>query len=163
MFHAQSQIEVHNIRHSIERIGKLSDSIVGVGPVGFGLEGLLEFLPGVGEVYSLGAGLMLILQGMRVYAPFTTLFSVAFLILLRTAIGSLDVILAIVPVLGWIVGQLGNVAAGLFRAHRMAANMLIAEIDDTLYVEGRRRDADNADILAAIRSGEERRRVVFLG
>jgi hypothetical protein len=163
MFFARSHVELHNIRRSIEQIGKISDNVVGFGPVGIGLEGVLEFVPVVGEVYSLGAGFMLVLQGIRVRAPFFTVVWCAFLILLRTLIGSMDVTLEIIPVLGFFVGQIGNVVAGLFRAHRMAANMLVETMDDTLYLEGTRRDPENIAALEEFRASGDRRRIVFLG
>jgi hypothetical protein len=160
MFHARSLVEVHNARRSIESIGKISDNVVGFGPFGIGLEGILEFVPVVGEIYSLAAGLMLILQGIRVRAPILMLAWGTFLILLRTVIGAIDDI----PFIGLLPpGIMGDVVAGFFRAHRMVATMLVAEIDQTLYIEGHRRDPENADIIASIRSGAERRRVVFLG
>lgn len=160
MIHARSVDEVNDIRRSIERIGKISDNVVGVGPFGIGLEGILEFVPFVGELYSLGAGSMLILHGIRVRAGFFKLVWGTFLILLRTAIGALDdlPLLALLP-----PGIIGNITAGFFRAHRMVATMLVNEIDNTLYVDGHRRDPENADIVASLRSGAERRRVVFLG
>jgi hypothetical protein len=57
------------------------------------------------------------------------------------------------------------VIVDFFRGHRMAAKMLVRAIDDTLYIEGAQ-DRDHpeyARVIARIRSGEERRRVVFLG
>jgi hypothetical protein len=50
-----------------------------------------------------------------------------------------------------------------FTGHKWAANILLKHIDETLYVEGRHDDPANADILAGLRTGKERRRVVFLG
>ncbi len=165
MFAARSQVEVQNARNAIERLGKLSDNIVGVGPVGIGLEGILEFIPVVGEVYSLAAGGIIVLQGMRAHAPFTTLFSSTFIILLRTVIGALDD----VPILGFFTGMglVGDIAAGAFRAHRMSAQMLIKQIDNTLYIQGRRgripEHPEDAAALEEVRAGRDRRRVVFLG
>lgn len=160
MFHARTLEEVDAARRSIERIGKVSDNVVGIGPFGIGLEGILEFVPIVGELYSLGAGLMLVLQGIRVRAPFMMLAWGTFLILLRTVIGAVDDLpfMALMP-----PGVIGDVMAGFFRAHRMVANMLVKEMERTLYVEGRRSDPENAHIVASIRSGEERGRVVWLG
>lgn len=158
MFHARTLDEVQDIRRSIASIGRISDNVVGVGPFGIGLEGVLEFVPVVGELYSLAAGFMLILQGIRVHAPFFTLVWGTFLILLRTLIGAVDDI----PFIGLLPpGLVGDVMAGFFRAHRMVSNMLVEGIDQTLFVEGRRKDPGNADILARARA--ERRRVVFLG
>ena len=41
MIFAKSHIDLHNIRNNVERVKKLSDNIVGVGPLGIGLDGLL--------------------------------------------------------------------------------------------------------------------------
>ena len=58
---------------------------------------------------------------------------------------------------------IGSAADMFFTGHKWAANMLLKHLDGTLYVEGLPDDAANADILAHIRTGKERRRVVFLG
>ena len=38
MIFAKSHIDLHNIRNNVERVKKLSDNIVGVGPLGIGLQ-----------------------------------------------------------------------------------------------------------------------------
>jgi hypothetical protein len=164
MFAARSHIEVSNARGAIDRLGKLSDNIVGVGPVGIGLEGVLEFIPVVGEIYSLAAGGVMVLQGMRAHVPFLTLVWCTILILLRTLVGAIKDI----PLLGLTpLGLGGDVAAGLFRAHRMSAQMMVKAIDETLYIEGRRghtpEHPDDVAALGDVRAGADRRRVVFLG
>jgi hypothetical protein len=60
MFKARTQIDVHNNRASIEAISRISDNLIGIGPVGIGLDGILAWIPGVGELYSIGAGAALI-------------------------------------------------------------------------------------------------------
>jgi hypothetical protein len=57
------------------------------------------------------------------------------------------------------------VIVDFFRGHRMAARLLVQAIDDTVYIEGvpGHDHPEYAGVLARIRSGEERRRVVFLG
>lgn len=156
---ARSHLDIHNARASIERIGKLTDEVVRMGPVKIGLEGVLEFIPFVGEAYSVIAGLMLIGEGMRVRAPITALASVATLIAVRTAMGSFD----FVPGLNVV----GNLAAGAFRGHKWSSDLLVKAIDETLYIEGSRAQVrdhpDYPGLMARVRSGEERRRVVFLG
>lgn len=165
MFAARSHIEVQNARNAIERLGKLSDNVVGFGPFGVGLEGVLEFIPVVGELYSLGAGGVMVLQGMRARVPFFTLVWCTILIALRTIVGAVDDI----PFIGLLTpfGIGGDVLAGLFRAHRMSAQMMTRAIDETLYIEGRRGETpehlDDAAALSEVRAGRDRRRVVFLG
>ena len=151
MFKARTEIDVHNGRAAIERISRISDNLIGIGPFGIGLDGILAWAPGVGEVYSLGAGAALIAQGYRARVPFSVLAQAGALVSIRTLAN-------IFPILGGII-------VDLFRGHRMAAKMLVRAIDDTLYIEGAR-SIDHpryAEAIARIRSGEERRRIVFLG
>jgi hypothetical protein len=75
-----------------------------------------------------------------------------------------------IPVAGPLAVLLGaptNLIAAGFRAHRTSANMLIRAMDDTYYSElshaEARRQPDYATLVANIRSGTERRRIVFLG
>ncbi len=151
MFKARTQIDVHNNRASIERISKLSDNLIGVGPVGIGLDGMLAWIPGVGELYSIGAGAALIAEGYRARVPPVVLAQAAALVSIRT--------------LSNVFPVFGGVFVDFFRGHRMAAKMLVKAIDETVYIEGENNPADPhyAQTLARIRSGQERRRVVFLG
>jgi len=155
MFFARSHIDLHNIRQSVERIGNVSDNVIHFGPVRLGLEAVLEFVPFVGEIYSAGAGALLLIEGLRARVPLTTLISVVTLITMRTFIGAFDAI----P----LVGVAGDVIAGVFRAHKISADMIIRAMDNTLYIEGRRGDPAFDDLLSGVRSGSEKRRVVFLG
>jgi hypothetical protein len=151
MFKARTQIDVHNNRASIERISKLSDNLIGIGPIGIGLDGILAWIPGVGELYSIGAGAALIAEGYRARVPAAVLAQAGLLVSIRT--------------LANIFPFVGGVVVDFFRGHRMAARMLVRAIDDTLYIEGAHSldHPQYADTLARIRSGQERRRVVFLG
>ena len=151
MFKARTQIDVHNNRASIERISRISDNLIGIGPVGIGLDGILAWIPGVGELYSIGAGAALIAEGYRARVPPAVLTQAAVLVSLRT--------------LSNIFPILGGVIVDFFRGHRMAAKLLVRAIDDTLYIEGAHGldHPQYADTVARIRSGQEQRRVVFLG
>ena len=131
----------------------MSDDLVRVGSFRFGWDAALEFIPGVGEVYSLGAGAWLLASGRRAYVPAGTLAAAAALVGARTAIGAFDLI----PV----AGLVGDAVAALFRGHRRAAKLLITAIDRTHYVEGpltagTQRAAETA------RSAAGLRRTVFL-
>ena len=151
MFKARTQIDVHNNRASIEAISRISDNLIGIGPVGIGLDGILAWIPGVGELYSIGAGAALIAEGYRARVPTAVLTQAALLVSVRT--------------LANIFPFVGGVIVDFFRGHRMAARMLVRAIDDTLYIEGEHGldHPQYAATLARIRSGQERRRVVFLG
>jgi hypothetical protein len=151
MFKARTQLDVHNGRASIETISRISDNLIGIGPVGIGLDGILAWIPGVGEIYSLGAGAALVVQGYRARVPASVLAQAALLVSVRT--------------LSNVFPILGGVVVDLFRGHRMAARMLVRAIDDTLYIEGAQTPdhPQYAETLARIRSGQERRRIVFLG
>ncbi len=155
MFLARSHVDLHNIRQSVDRIGNVSDNVIHLGPIKIGLEGVLEFVPFVGEIYSVIAGLLLIVMGMRARAPATTLLSITVLIGVRTLIGTGNLVPG--------VGVVAELAAAAFRAHKISADMIAKAMDDTLYLEGRRGDPAHADILAGVRAGTERRRVVYLG
>jgi hypothetical protein len=151
MFKAKTEIEVHNGRAAIQRIGELSDNLIRLGPFGIGLDGILAWVPAVGEVYSLGAGAALIVEGYRARVAPSVLGQVAVVVSLRT--------------LSNIFPVLGGVIVDLFRGHRWAAQILVRAIDDTLYIEGEPGPdhPQYAETLGRIRAGEERRRVVFLG
>jgi hypothetical protein len=151
MLQAKREIEVHNARRTIELIGRLSDNLIGIGPFGIGIDGVLAWVPGLGEVYSAVAGAALVFEGYRARVPASVLVQAGLLVSVRTLAN-------IFPILG-------SVVVDFFRGHRMAAKILIRAIDETLYIEGEPgfEHPDYVLALRRIRSGEERRRVVFLG
>ena len=55
-------VDLHNTRLAIEGLRRVSDRLVGMGPFGIGLDGLLGAIPVLGEflgaIYSVGAGVM---------------------------------------------------------------------------------------------------------
>jgi len=155
MFQARTLTEINNLRSGISRVAGLSDSIVKFGPFGLGLDGILAWVPVVGTVYSTFAGLIIVIQGWRARAPISVLIQAITLLTARTA----------VTAAGEMIFLPTELVVDFFRGHKWAADMLVKAIDDTYYVEGRRHPS-NPDYVEArerIRSGEERRRVVFLG
>ena len=52
----RADAELRSIRESINLVGRLSDSIVRFGPFSIGIDGVLSWIPAVGELYSMGAG-----------------------------------------------------------------------------------------------------------
>ena len=106
----------HRIWRSVNVIKRLSDRVVGIGPFGLGIDGVLAWVPGVGPIYSLGAGSFLVLQALRSGAsPSTMARMVAYL--------AADSATSSVPILGYAVDT-------LFPGHLMAATALQKDIED---------------------------------
>ncbi|MDP3748243.1 MAG: DUF4112 domain-containing protein [Phenylobacterium sp.] len=110
-----SKDRAHRAWRHAERIKRLSDRLVSVGPIGVGLDGVLAWVPVAGTVYSLGAGALLIAEGIAVGAKPVTLARMAAYI-------ALDSASSVPPVVGWIVDT-------LFPGHLMAANALQKDIE----------------------------------
>ncbi len=155
MLFARSHADLHNIRLSVERIKNVSDRIVGVGPVGIGLDGILAMVPGVGALYSLAAGGMLVVEGFRARAASGVLIHMTALIVVNT----------LLDVPGG--NPLMAVVETLFTGHKWAANLLLKHMDETIYIEGTRETVkarpEYIDLMARVRAGKEKRRIVFLG
>ena len=115
---ARSQSELRSIRDSVNVVGRLSDSIVRFGPFSLGIDGVLSWIPVVGEIYSLGSGAFIMVQGVRAGVPATVLARAAFILGLRT--------------FGDAVPFAGPVFADLFTAHKWAARMIVEAIDRKL-------------------------------
>jgi hypothetical protein len=160
---ARSEEDLHNIRLAVERIHKLSDRLIGLGPFGVGLDGMLSFvpIPGVGVAYSGLAALALMVQAVRAHASPGVLFHMAVILTIDTLLdvpASAD-LLPLIPFAG--------IADTLFTGHKWAANLLLKHMEETLYLEGRRQDArgsaEHAELIGRIRSRKEKRRVVYMG
>lgn len=152
MILAKSHIDLHNIRGSIERTKKLSDNVIGIGPLGVGLDAVLNVVPGAGALYSLGAGALLIFDGIRARASPMILLQMAGILAVDT----------VAP----LAGKLGAIADILFTGHKWSADMLLKHMDETIYFEGKREvvqaSSEYRDLMSRIRAGKEKRRVVFL-
>ena len=153
MFIARSHLDLHNIRNSIERTKKMSDGVVKIGPFGIGLDGLLGFVPWAGGLYSAGAGLVLVIDGLRARATPMVLAEMTLILAVDTAAPFLP--------------KAGGIIDALFTGHKWAADLLLRHMDETIYFEGSREQAMNSaeyrDLMARVRAGKEKRRVVFLG
>jgi hypothetical protein len=110
--------ELQAIRQRVEQVGKLSDGLVRFGVFRLGVDGVLAWIPGVGELYSLAAGGFILYQGYRAGVSMKTLVTCLGLMLGRTTISA-------VPIAG-------AVAADLFTAHRWSAKLVLKEIDRKL-------------------------------
>lgn len=105
----------HKAWRSAEQIKRLSDRVIGVGPIGIGLDGLLAWVPGANAVYSVTAGGLLMLHAVRSKAAPMTLGKMAAFLLADSATSA-------VPVVGWTVDM-------LFPGHLMAARELQKDIE----------------------------------
>lgn len=105
----------HLAWRNAERIKKLSDRLVGVGPFGLGIDGVLAWVPVAGPVYSVGAGALLIHEAVKAGAAPRTLARMSAYLLLDSASSG-------VPILGWAVDT-------LFPGHAMAARALQKDIE----------------------------------
>jgi hypothetical protein len=110
--------ELRQIRDSIKLVGRLSDSIVKLGPLSLGIDGVLSWAPMIGEIYSACAGLFILIQGLRARVSWKILALAAVLLGLRT--------------FGDAIPLAGPLFADLFVAHRWSANMIVAAIDRKL-------------------------------
>lgn len=153
MLLAKTHIELHNVRSSIERTKRVSDGLIKFGPFSLGLDGVLGFVPYAGPAYSAAAGLLLIADGVRARAALMVLMEMFVILAIDTA----------APLLP----KIGGITDALFAGHKWAADMLLKHMEETIYFEGNRADvagsAEYRDLMARIRAGKEKRRVVFLG
>ncbi len=113
-----SVAELMAIRTRVEQVAKLSDGLVKVGVFRLGLDGVLAWIPGVGELYSTAAGGYILYQGVRAGVPPSTLAACAALLLGRTTMTA--------------VPLAGALAADVFTAHRWSARMVLKAIDRKL-------------------------------
>ena len=110
--------ELQAIRQSVNIVGTLSDSIVHFGPFSIGIDGVLSWIPVVGEIYSLAAGAFIVAQGARAGVPASVLVGAAMIIGVRT--------------FGDMIPFAGPLFADVFTAHKWAARMVVEAIDRKL-------------------------------
>jgi hypothetical protein len=110
--------DLKSIRDSVEMVGRLSDSLIRFGPFRLGIDGVLSWIPGVGELYSTGAAAFILVQGARARVPVHILLACAALMASRTVVSA--------------VPLAGPLAADLFLAHRLSARMVVKAIDAML-------------------------------
>jgi hypothetical protein len=114
----KSDAELRSIRDSVALVGRLSDSLVHIGPFSLGIDGVLSWVPGLGDLYSTLAGGFIVIQGARAGVPGAVLGGAALLIACRTVAGA-------VPIAG-------SAFADFFTAHKWAAAMIAHSIDKQL-------------------------------
>lgn len=143
--------EIEKIWSNAEGIKRLSDRVIGIGPWGIGLDGLLTWIPLVGGVYSVAAAAALMVNAFRARASTGTLVRMG-------AYLAFDVVTTETPIIGSVIDF-------FFLGHMMAAKALQKEIETTHWVEASQRDAkasgDHARHLAEMKA-ERKRRLVYL-
>jgi Domain of unknown function (DUF4112) len=122
--------DAHRTWITAEKIKRVSDRLIVLGPFSVGLDGLLAWAPVVGTLYSLAAGAWLLAEGARVRASRRTMARMTLYVGFRT-------VASVVPLEGWLVDF-------LFRGHMMAANALQKDI-------ARRYGAPSRDAVAQAR------------
>jgi hypothetical protein len=104
----------HRAWRRAERLRRLSDDLVRIGPFGLGLDGVLAWVPAAGTAYSVGAAALLINEAIQAGASRGTILKMAAYVGLNSALSA-------VPLAGW-------AADTLFRGHAMAARALQKDI-----------------------------------
>jgi hypothetical protein len=112
---AASEADLQSIRASVALVGRLSDGLLRLGPFSLGIEGVLSWIPGVGEIYGAAAATFLLVQGVRAKVPASTLLLAGALMFGRTVISAIPIA--------------GAVASDLLTAHKWAARLILAAID----------------------------------
>ncbi len=118
-----SPAELVRIRDSVALVGRLSDSLVRLGPFRLGLDGVLSWIPGVGELYSTAAAVFIIAQGLRARVPLHILAICAAMMGSRTVVSAIPLA--------------GPVGADVFLANRMSARLGVKAIDAMLPIADR--------------------------
>lgn len=144
--------DIEKIWSSVEGIKKLSDRVIGIGPVGFGLDALLTWVPVVGTTYTVGAaGWLLYLAHRARASPATIARMVGYL--------AFDTVTGAVPLVGDAVDT-------FFPGHLLAARALQKEIESTHWVEAdetaSRAAGDHDRHLETVRLHPRLKRVVYL-
>ena len=153
---AKSHDEIRRIYDSIDVVKRLSDRIIGIGPINIiGLDGILAWIPipGLDTVYSVLAGGFILIQGLRARADFVTLVAAGLALAVDAGLSVGDIVVPIV----------GSAADTLFQGHLYAAHMIQKDIEKTLYVPGRYNVSEHQDHVAEMRATKGKKRIVYLG
>ncbi len=105
----------HRAWRRAEKVKQLSDRVVGFGPWGLGVDGVLAWVPVAGTVYSVGAAALLLTEAVQAGASRKTIGRMA-------AYLGLDSVASGVPLIGWAIDT-------LFTGHAFAARALQKDIE----------------------------------
>lgn len=164
---AKSHAHIQKIYDSIESVKRLSDRIIGIGPINIiGLDGILALLPipGLSMAYSVIAGLFLLIQGVRARARLGTLVMSFVILLIDSGLTTVEEVVQLIPGAGLLLSLVPGGADALFQGHLYAAHLIQKDIERTHFIEGRPSDdAEHRENLAEMRSLKGKERVVYLG
>lgn len=157
---AKTHDEVRRIYDSVDTVKRLSDRIIGIGPINIiGLDGILAWFPGVAPVYSVLAGGFILLQGLRARCDPVTLVAAFIVLAMDSGISVFDGIIPVIPA--------GSILDTFFQGHLYAAHMIQKDIDKTLFIEGSasqaHRDGSHQDNVGEMRATKGKKRLVYLG
>lgn len=152
----RSIADIEKIWSNVDGVKKLSDRVVGIGPFGIGLDGLLAFVPGVGALYTVGAAGWLLNQAVRARATSATLARMGFWL-------GLDALTTFTGEAFFLPADLVDV---LFPGHLLAAKTLQKEIEATHWVEASeaqaRASGEHERHLARVKGDSRLKRLVYL-
>lgn len=130
---SQDKDRAHTAWRRAERIKQLSDRVVGFGPWGIGVDGVLAWVPVAGTVYSVGAAALLLNEAVRAGASRATLLRMA-------AYLGVDSVSSGVPLIGWAVDT-------LFTGHAFAARALQRDIERRHGLPAETREPAGGDVV----------------
>jgi hypothetical protein len=111
-----SRERAHSAWKSAEAIKRVSDRVIGIGPFGVGLDGLLTWLPGAGIIYSVAAGGFLLVEAVRAKASISTFARMISYL-------GIDALTSEIPLVG-------DAVDFFWQGHLMAATALQKDIED---------------------------------
>lgn len=145
--------DIERIWSNVEGVKKLSDRIVGIGPFGIGLDGVLTWVPLVGTAYAVGTAGWLLYQGRQARASPATIARMFGYLALDAATGTVPIV--------------GNAVDTLFPGHLMAARALQKEIETTHWVQAdeaaSKASGEHERHLQTLRARPNLRRILYLG
>lgn len=112
---AAASQRAHQAWIQAERIRRLSDRVVTLGPLGLGLDGVLAWIPGANLAYTVGAGGLLLYGAVQARASALTIARMSLYLVADSALSE-------VPIAGWAMDT-------LFPGHLLAARALQKDIE----------------------------------